>query len=427
MVHVHIDSRLFILLGILVVLYLSQRFWVRSLWQTTSEFKSKPLRLLFRGLVLAAFVVFILSLTGRITGIAFLPNIAPVRLARSLIQIWLFASFAGFLIFAFVKLIERLWFAASDLVRREKHSEPDDFSRRSFFRTTARIAASIPLIAGLYGFATERFRFRVRRVDVPIADLPTALDGLRIVQLSDIHSGDYMPLDELRRAVEMANDLGAHIAVITGDFISSEHDPLEECIAELSHLKAPLGIWGCNGNHEIYSNAEDRAQHLFRQHGMTLLRQQNHVIEFNGAQFNLIGVDYQRDHMVEGPKPPMLENVDRLIRSDMSNILLSHNPNSFDRAAELGIELSLAGHTHGGQVTVEILDKRYTPARFITPYTAGMYHLPIDSTTSNSAASNQLREPARATLYVNRGLGTFALPARIGVDPEITLLRLTRA
>jgi predicted MPP superfamily phosphohydrolase len=120
----------------------------------------------------------------------------------------------------------------------------------------------------------------------------------------------------------------------------------------------------------------------------------------------------------------MLDGVERLIRRDIPNILLSHNPNSFTKAAELGIELSLAGHTHGGQVTVEILDKRYTPARFITPFTAGMYDLPM---SSNIAASNQMSAPKRAFLYVNRGLGTFGLPARIGVDPEITLLRLRRA
>ncbi len=333
-------------------------------------------------------------------------------------------SFLAFVLFGVVKLAEHLWFGTKDLATRQKPSEPDDFSRRTFFRTTARIASAIPLVAGLYGFASERFNYRVRRVEVPIANLPPGLDGFQMVQLSDIHSGDYMPLHEVRRAVDLANDLGAHIALVTGDFISSERDPLEGCIAELSRLKAPLGTWGCNGNHEIYSNAEDRAEQLFHQHGMTLLRQQNREIEFNGAKFNLIGVDYQRDHMVEGPKPPMLDGVDRLVRRDIPNILLSHNPNSFNRAAELAIELSLAGHTHGGQVTVEILDRRYTPARFITPFTAGMYHLPVPS---NLAASNEVGGPKRATLYVNRGLGTFALPARIGVDPEITLLRLRRA
>jgi len=73
----------------------------------------------------------------------------------------------------------------------------------------------------------------------------------------------------------MANDLGADLAVVTGDFISNEYDPLEDCIQELSKLQAPLGIWGCNGNHEIYAGAEAAAQHLFQKHGMRLLRQEN--------------------------------------------------------------------------------------------------------------------------------------------------------
>jgi hypothetical protein len=237
---------------------------------------------------------------------------------------------------------------------------------------------------------------------------------MKIVQLSDIHSGDYMPLYEVRRAVDMANELGAHLALVTGDFVSNESDPLAGCIAELSRLRAPLGIWGCNGNHEIYARAEDAAEELFQQHGMKLLRQKNAELEFGGAKFNLIGVDYQRDHMVSGPHPPMLENVGRLVRRDVPNILMSHNPNSFDKAAELGIELSLAGHTHGGQVKFEILEKNITPARFITPYTAGLFDQPGGN-------------GKRSFLYVNRGLGTFALPARLGVDPEITLLTLRRA
>ncbi len=372
----------------------------------------------------SGFVLLILSILERMVAIRLVPRIGPVSLLVSLTQVWIFMSFLAVICFGAVKFAEQAWFAAKDLLARSRPSAPDDYSRRVFFRSAARAAAAVPLIAGLYGFAAERFSYRVRRVEIPVADLPAGLDGLQIVQLSDIHSGDYMPLDEVRRAVDIANDLGAHIAVVTGDFVSNEHDPLAGCIAELSRLKAPLGVWGCNGNHEIYAKAEDRAEDLFRQHGMTLLRQQNREIEYNGASFNLIGVDYQRDHMVEGPRPPMLESVDHLVRRDMPNILLSHNPNSFNKAAELGIELSLAGHTHGGQVTVEILDKRYTPARFITPFTAGLYDLPI---IGNPDASNVSSSSKRAFLYVNRGLGTFAMPARIGVDPEITLLRLRRA
>ena len=108
----------------------------------------------------------------------------------------------------------------------------------------------------------------------------------------------------------------------------------------------------------------------------------------------------------------------------MPNVLLSHNPNSFHRAAELGIELSLAGHTHGGQVKFEIVDHSVSPARLITPFVAGLYHLPMNGHAGAAPANNGVQ---KAALYVNRGLGTLGFPVRIGVPPEITLLTLRRA
>jgi predicted MPP superfamily phosphohydrolase len=98
----------------------------------------------------------------------------------------------------------------------------------------------------------------------------------------------------------MANELDPDISFVTGDFVSSEGDPLEACITELSRLRAPLGVWGCNGNHEIYAGVEAEAERLFGKMGMRLLRASSAVVEHNGGRFNLLGVDYQRDHMVSG-------------------------------------------------------------------------------------------------------------------------------
>jgi predicted MPP superfamily phosphohydrolase len=130
----------------------------------------------------------------------------------------------------------------------------------------------------------------------------------------------------------------------------------------------------------------------------------------------------------------MLAGIERLVRHDVPNILLSHNPNSFPRAAELGIELSLAGHTHGGQVRVEILDRRWNPARFLTPYVAGAYRRPLYSSarlTDDELSSTTLDAVELAaqpsTIYVNRGLGTIGVPIRLGVPPEITQITLRRA
>src|SRR5579872_373687 len=119
---------------------------------------------------------------------------------------------------------------------------------------------------------------------------------------------------------------------------------------------------------------------------MRVLRKENAQINVNGASFNLIGVDYQRERAMNGRRVQMLANLEPLIRRDMPNILLSHNPNSFNRAAELGIELSLAGHTHGGQIQVEILDHRLSPARFITDYIAGAFFRPLSMPAANIRA-----------------------------------------
>jgi predicted MPP superfamily phosphohydrolase len=233
-----------------------------------------------------------------------------------------------------------------------------------------------------------------------------------------------MPRSEIRRAVEMGNELRADLAVVTGDFITGANDPLEDCIAELGRLRAPLGIWGCNGNHEIYAGAEERAQQLFERFGMRLLRQQNTELAWRGERFNLIGVDYQRERAPSGKKLPMLRGAEPLVRKDIPNVLLSHNPNSFRRAAELGIQLSLAGHTHGGQVQVEIVDHSFSPARFVTNFIAGLYRLPFGGNSNPAVSEADNNSPKHASLYVNRGLGTIGMPVRLGVPPEITLITL---
>jgi len=354
-----------------------------------------------------------------------------LNLGKSLVTIsrlWLVASFFGFLAVESVGAIEWVTNVAARL-RPGAVAGGFSPSRRTFFHYAAVLAGGFPFLAATYGFAAGRLRYTIERVDVPVANLPPELDGLRIAQLSDIHIGDYMPPREIARAVDMANELQPDISFVTGDFVSSEGDPLDACITELSRLRAPLGVWGCNGNHEIYAGVEDDAERLFLEKGMRLLRATSTVLEHNGGRFNLIGVDYQRDHMVSGERTgPMLAEIEHLVRRDMPNFLLSHNPNSFRRAAQLGIELSLAGHTHGGQVKFEIVDHSVSPARLITPFVAGLYRLPLNG-NGGAPSATRLRKTGlqNAALYVNRGLGTFGFPVRIGVPPEITLLTLRRA
>jgi predicted MPP superfamily phosphohydrolase len=399
---------------LIVLLILPQRFWIGRGWKLSGRLKDRRLRFLIKSFLTVAVVMMALVLYDRIS-----QKIFPDRLSgwvAPIVQLWIFTSTFTFLCEQLLRLIFWLGRRLHRLFKRAGGT-PEDASRRSALRYAALLLRASPFMAAVYGYAVERLRFEVVRVDVPIANLSRELDGLRIVQLSDIHAGDLLPMPEIRRAVRIAQGLDAHLAVITGDFVSGYGDPLEACIAELSLLKAPLGTWGCNGNHEIYAGVEDAAERLFQQHGMRLLRHSSAQISWQGAAFNLIGVDYQHDVQLTGSKLPSLRGVDALVRRDMPNILLSHNPNTFHRAAEEGIELSLAGHTHGGQVTIEILHRSWNPAKFMTPFIAGLYELPMPAGSNDKTAG-------KARLYVNRGIGTLGVPARLGAPPEITLLTL---
>jgi uncharacterized protein len=416
--------RLVIFLGFIALLYWTQRFWFVGAWQWIGLLNRPTLRSALQILWYVALLLVVVGFLDPLLGHA-VSKIAGGKWITAAARLWLFASLFGFIAVKIVAFAGWMTGVGAGLISKQAAFDP---ARRNFFRYAAYLAGGLPFVAATYGFATGRLKYRIDRVDVPIKDLPKGLDGMKIVQLSDIHIGDFMPREEVRRAVQMANDLRPDLAVVTGDFISGENDPLEDCVTELSKLRAPLGTWGCNGNHEIYAYAEDATQMLFQRNGMKLLRQENVTLQHKGEKFNLIGVDYQRDHMVRGAHGPMLQNVEQLVSREMPNILLSHNPNSFRRAAELGVELSLAGHTHGGQVRVEIVDHSISPARLITDFVAGLYHLPMgDHASANGNGLSSNANGRKAFLYVNRGLGTFGMPVRIGVPPEITLLTLRSA
>ncbi|MBS1840473.1 MAG: metallophosphoesterase [Acidobacteria bacterium] len=426
-------ARTLIGLGLISLLVYSQFFWYRGLWRVTANWRSTALRVLARVICLALAVVCALAFAD---GLRMGKNhwIPRGQVFPLFVGMWFTSAFFGFIAVKLVRGFDIIWGSAKRRIRaslQQKAKSPDaragmeilaDPGRRHFFKTATAVAGAAPFLGAVYGFAAERLNYQVRRVEIPLANLPDALDGMKIAQLSDIHLSGYISRDDVRRAVDMANDLAPDLSVVTGDFITSAGDPLSECIEEIRKLSGSLGIYGCNGNHEIYAKAEDAAERLFAQAGMKLLRSENAAINFRGAQLNLIGVDYQRERGPGGKRIETLAGAERLVRRDMPNILLSHNPNTFDRAAELGIELSLAGHTHGGQVQVEILDHRLSPARFITNYIAGLYTRPL------GAASNSLDAPVKhSQLYVNRGLGTVGAPVRLGVPPEITLITLRRS
>lgn len=291
-----------------------------------------------------------------------------------------------------------VWRALAAIVKPDHSS-----ARRGFLKASGAALVLAPVAVTGYGVFVERTRIKMREQDIVIPGLAEDLMGLRIVQLTDIHMGPFLTERELARAIAMANETYAHVALVTGDMISFHRDPLDACLKQLAGLRAEAGIYGCLGNHEVYAKAEDYATEQGARLGIHYLRSQAVRLKFGGTTMNLAGVDYQRFHK------PYLRGAEKLVQPGMLNVLMSHNPDVFPVAARQGYDFTIAGHTHGGQVRMEILRADLNVARFFTRYVDGLY-----------------REGGRS-VFVSRGIGTIGLPARLGAPPEVALLRLCRS
>jgi predicted MPP superfamily phosphohydrolase len=310
--------------------------------------------------------------------------------------LWAFSVIGGF-------LLHRIW--------REfgKRALAPDFNpgRRKLVNTAGGVLAATPFALAGFGGLIQRTDFQVREVDIPIPNLPRDLHGLRILQLSDIHLGPFLDERDLARVIDESQNLRPHLAVITGDLISMNGDPLDICLKQIARLRADAGILGCMGNHEAYSGVQRYATAQGARVGIDFLRQRARPLRFGDATLNIVGVDYQSI----SERAQYLAGAERLVAPGAVNVLLSHNPDVFPVAARKGYDVTIAGHTHGGQINVEILHQDLNIARFFTPFVYGHYRLNRPSGDS-------------ASLYVSRGIGTIGLPIRLGAPPEITLLRL---
>jgi len=409
------DPELLLLIVILAILTASQFFWIRRVVNLAERLLPGIPRRAFLSLVACLVYLFLFLYSfGSVTSTFHIPRAADTRLPSVLIVgifwWWLFGSWMGFCLVMIIWVVHRATRSAAWVYRWAHRAaaryskapelgvlDPTSPARRRLLQQAAVAVSATPFVAGAYGLLLGRLDVRVTNQRIGLARLPKAFEGFRIAQLSDFHISPFLTSNEIRRCVTITNDLKPNLIVMTGDFVAWDPEAEGEVVQALSGLRAPYGVFGCLGNHESETQTEDSITRLFAARNVRILRQQHAPIEVRSQTWNMIGVD---DSLSD------LQGVKQLITPDTVNILLSHDPNNFERAAQLGIDLTLAGHTHGGQLSFEFLHRGLCLSRFETPYVSGWY------------------EKDGAQLYVNCGIGTTGFPIRLGARPEITVLEL---
>ncbi|MEH0157657.1 metallophosphoesterase [Limibacter armeniacum] len=293
----------------------------------------------------------------------------------------------------------------------------DAMSRGKFLTYVGAGLAAVPFGAIAYGMVKGRYDFRVVRKNLTFKNLPKAFDGLKVVQISDIHIGSFpQEHPSVQKAVEMVNQLDADVLLFTGDLVNNLADETTGWVEVLKQMKAKHGKYAILGNHDYgdyvpWTNTEDRRKNLDgvkqanRDMGFDLLLNENRILEKDGEQIALIGVE-------NWGRPPFPQYGDLRKASEGTEqapfrILMSHDPSHWDgEVLDTNIDLTLSGHTHGMQFGIEIPGVKWSPVKYKYPRWGGLY------------------QEGKQFLYVNRGFGYHAIAGRIGMPPEITEITL---
>lgn len=290
---------------------------------------------------------------------------------------------------------------------------------RSIFLSWLGLAVGGTLFSSLlYGFR-NKYNYKVKKVKLNFPNLPNSFKGIRIVQISDIHSGSFTSKAAVEKGVQKILQLKPDLILFTGDLVNNESGEMQDYMDVFNQLKAPMGVFSILGNHDYgdyksWPSAEAKKQNLdwlkqiHAQLGWHLLLDENVRLEKSNEQIALIGIQ-NWSALKRFPKYGNLQKAYQGIEDLPFKILMSHDPTHWDaevRPKYGDIDLMLAGHTHGMQFGVEIPGFRWSPVQYVYKQWAGLY------------------EEGKQKLYVNRGYGFIGYPGRVGILPEITLIEL---
>jgi len=311
--------------------------------------------------------------------------------------------------------IQKLFASPSEPMEGKK------ITRSEFMAKSALVAGSLPLAAMSFGIISGAHDYRIRRKSIVIPNLPKAWHGVKVAQLSDIHSGSFWNRIAVEGGVDMLMAEKPDLIFFTGDLVNNEAQEVEKYIPIFSRLKADLGVYSTLGNHDYgdyknWSSEKAKAQNLedlkeaHKIMGWDLLSNENRILKVDNEPLAVLGVEnWGAGRFAKyGDISKAYAGTEEL----PAKILLSHDPSHWDaqiRKDYQDIDLMLAGHTHGFQFGIEIPGFKWSPSQYVYKQWAGLY------------------TEDQQNLYVNRGYGYLGYPGRIGIPPEITILELRQS
>lgn len=293
-------------------------------------------------------------------------------------------------------------------------------SRLRFLSQLGLGLGSVPFISLTYGMIANPYRYRIFRETVKIKDLPEGLKGLKIVQISDIHSGSFTFKEPVKHAIEMINAENADLVFFTGDLVNDKADEMDNFLDVFDKIRAKHGVFSVLGNHDYgdyvpwkspeAKNANlERLKNVHQQLGWDLLMNEHRILQINGEPLAVIGVENYSAHL-RFPKHGKLLEAHQGSDGAKVKLLLSHDPSHWEYQVTpqfKDIDLTFSGHTHGLQFGIEIPGWfKWSPIQYVYKQWAGLY------------------QNEDQYLYVNRGLGFLGYPGRVGILPEVTVIEL---
>ncbi len=306
-----------------------------------------------------------------------------------------------------------------EVLETKQEEKNDKISRQQFLVKTGLIASAAPFILFSKGIITNTHNYKIHKQIIKLKNLPSAFKGLRIVQVSDIHSGSFIDSDGVAKGVQMVKDLKPDLIFFTGDLVNNETAEVYEWMDILSGIQAPMGVMSIYGNHDYgdykqwgsKKEKEENLEALVKVHkdlGWHLMRNEHVTIDLHGQRIGLVGVENWGDQK-RFQRFGDLQVATKNMPDVPVKLLLSHDPSHWDKKVRIetpDIDVMFAGHTHGFQFGIETPYFKFSPSQWMYKQWAGLY-----------SEGNQ-------HIYVNRGFGFLGYPGRVGIMPEITLIEL---